>query len=199
MIAQVRAWLANPVLAEWDQSRAWCELASQRAFSRLEELARVLAFRAVPESLVVIVVGVWVMGRIPGGGGAPPWRVAVILAGPLVLALLLPYVAIRSGLVNGQCSESWRLRLRRRTLDIVGRRGVIRTLRWSQFEAFDFGVSDGFQVVKLRLRDRWPFRGRRASGVVAFEAVGSPEQRAAVREVLIGRGLCEEPLGEATC
>jgi hypothetical protein len=188
MIAQVRAWLANPVLAEWDQSRAWCELASQRAFSRLEELARVLAFRAVPESLVVIVVGVWVMGRIPGGGGAPPWRVAVILAGPLVLALLLPYVAIRSG-----------LRLRRRTLDIVGRRGVIRTLRWSQFEAFDFGVSDGFQVVKLRLRDRWPFRGRRASGVVAFEAVGSPEQRAAVREVLIGRGLCEEPLGEATC
>jgi hypothetical protein len=109
--------------------------------------------------------------------------------------LAAPYILFRFGLMEPRPGNSVRVRLRLRTIEIVGKRGTFRTLPWSAFDAFDFGRWQGFDLLKLRRRQWWLTRGRQSPTVLAFE-IGMPgTDLSTIREVLIERGLREETLG----
>lgn len=203
--APLLRWLSNPVLAEWSQSIPWCDLRQQQDHQAFLRLARILAFRAVPLGVALLLLGFWSIGKIPQGGGPVPRGRQLLLALPL-LALAVPYILLRLGLIAPQPGTSVRARLRVRTIELVGRRGMVRVVPWSAFDAFDFGSWEGFDLLKLRLRQRWWTRGRRWPAVLAVEIGQSGVDPSKTRQILLERGLREESLalvgsewGTSTC
>jgi hypothetical protein len=194
---EVRRWLSNPVLAEWNQAPSWCDLRSERDYATILQLSRILALRAMPTSMALLLLGLWLIGRIPGATGPLPWRTQLLFVLPF-LALALPYVSLRLGLLKPEPGTSVRVRLRVRTLELVGRRGTLKTFPWSSFDAFDFGYWEEYDLLKLRLRERWPVAGRRPRTVAGFEIGTSGTLQSEIRQVLLERGLHEEPLGAPT-
>jgi hypothetical protein len=71
---------------------------------------------------------------------------------------------------------------------------VVKTSRWAELDAFDFGVWRDVRLLKLRLRGSWISR-RLAPGRVVGFGVDSPETEERLRPLLRDRGLHEEPLG----
>jgi hypothetical protein len=127
--------LKDPVLLEWEQSIAWCDLDKQRGHEALRVLSRELVSRALPLGAAVLGLGLWFLSRIPDAGAAP-LRAGLIVAGSLLAALSLPYAALRLGLLRPTLGTSLRVRLRARGVQVAGARGVVRMVGWATFDAF---------------------------------------------------------------
>jgi hypothetical protein len=187
--------LKDPVLLEWEQSIAWCDLDKQRGHEALRVLSRELVSRALPLGAAVLGLGLWFLSRIPDAGAAP-LRAGLIVAGSLLAALSLPYAALRLGLLRPTLGTSLRVRLRARGVQVAGARGVVRMVGWATFDAFAFGTWREFHVLKLRARAPWPLRRPRPARLALFEVPPTAVRPADVRAVLLDRGLQEEALGE---
>ncbi len=190
-------WLSNPVLLEWDESIPWCDAERQRSYQAFLRSMRRIAVRAVPMGAVLFAAGFWFIGRIPGGGGAIPYGWQLKFALPFLLPWSLPYVALRLGFGKPKGGTSVRVRFHAHGMQFVETNGAIKQVRWSSFDAFDFGWSNGFDILKLRLRGSWLSR-RFGRQVAAIEVRATQVSDSSIRGVLRDRGLCEEPLGEPT-
>ena len=190
---RLKRWLSNPVLMEWDEPVAWSDSVGQRSYEALRELARVLAFRSAPVALLLLAVGFWWIGRIPGGLGPVPLSEQLLVAVPLLAALIVPHVA--SGFWRPKPGRRRQIRLCERGPQVAVEGGVARTSRWSEFDAFDFGPWRDVQLLKLRRRGSWISRRLGGQRVVGF-AVDSTDVTQRLRPLLLDRGLHEEPLGD---
>jgi hypothetical protein len=187
--------LSNPVLLEWDESIPWSDAEQQRRYEALLQLVRRVAVRDVPLGAALFATGFWLIGRIPGGGGPIPYRWQLTFAGPWLLFWLLPYVALRLGFVKPTPGTCVHVRFHLRGIQIVGASGTVKQIGWSEFDAFDVGRWNGFDVLKLRFRGSWLSR-RFGRDSVAVEFCAAQVRTSSIRAVLQDRGLCEEPLGE---
>jgi hypothetical protein len=188
----LKRWLSNPVLVEWEEPVAWSDHAAQRSYEAFCELARVLAFRSAPVAVLLLGLGFWWISRIPGGAGPVPLSRQLLIAVPLLAALVLPHVA--AGFWRPKPGRTRKIRLCERGPQVVVDGGGARTSRWSEFDAFDFGPWRDVQLLKLRLRGSWISRRLAARRVVGF-GVDSPAAEERLRPLLRQRGLHEEPLG----
>lgn len=190
---QLKRWLSNPVLLEWEEPVAWSDHVGQRSYEALCELTRTLAFRSAPVALLLLGLGFWWIGRIPDGTGPVPLSRQLLIAAPLLAALVLPHLA--RGFLKPRPGRKRRIRLCERGPQVVGDGGVAKTSRWAEFDAFDFGPWRDVQLLKLRLRGSWISRRLAARRVVGF-GVDSPEAEERLRLLLRDHGLHEEPLGD---
>jgi hypothetical protein len=147
-------------------------------------------------SAVLVLLGFWLVGEIPGGAGPWPWRLQLLVILPFV-GLAVPYVALRSGLLKREPGTSVQVRLRVRMVELVARRGRLKAIPWSSLDAFGFGQWEGYDLLMLRFRGTWLMKGRRPA-VVGFEIGTSGIHQSEVRQILLDRGLPEEPLGAPT-
>jgi hypothetical protein len=174
----------------------WSDRAAQQAYEVFRELAGVLALRAVPLGIALFALGFWLIGRIPGGLRPLPYSLQVMLAAFVLAPLLLPYVALP--FLRPRPGTRRQIRLRVRGLEIVRDSRVAKTYSWSEYDAFDFGTVQGVDLLKLRLRGTWLSRRLGSRAIVALAMNPSEVSRAVARDVLVSRGLHEEPLGEPT-
>ena len=192
-VDHLKRWLSNPVLLEWEEPVSWSDHVGQRAHEAFCELARVLAFRSAPVALLLLGLGFWWIGRIPDGTGPVPFSRQLLIAAPLLAALVLPHVA--RGFLKPRSGRKRRIRLCERGLQVGGDGGVVKTSRWAELDAFDLGVWRDVRLLKLRLRGSWISRRLAPRRVVGF-GVDSPETEERLRPLLRDRGLHEEPLGD---
>ena len=190
---RLKRWLSNPVLVEWDEPVAWSDHVGQRSYEAFCELARVLAFRSAPVALLLVGLGFWWIGRIPDGTGPVPLSRQLMIAAPLLAALVLPHLA--RGFLKPRPGRRRRIRLCERGPQVVGDGGVAKASRWAEFDAFDLGPWRDVQLLKLRLRGSWISRRLGGQRVVGF-AVDSKDVTERLRPLLRDRGLHEEPLGD---
>jgi len=191
---RVMCWLSNPVLLEWDESIPWCDAQRQRSYEALLRLMRRVAIRGVPVGAALFVIGFWLIGRIPGGGGPISYRWQLTFAGPLLLIWLLPYLALRLRFVRPTRGTCVRVRFHLRGIQFVQAGGAVQQINWSRFDAFDVRRWNGFDVLMLRFRGTWLSR-RFGRDSVTVE-LGARVSTSSIGEVLQDRGLREEPLGE---
>ena len=188
---------SNPVLLEWDESISWCDAQRQKDYEALFKLMRRVAVRVVPLGAVIFATGFWLIGRIPGGGGPISYRRQLTFAGPLLLLWLLPYAALRLGLVKPSRGTSVHIQFRMRGIQFVEASGTVKQIGWSRFDAFEIGNRNGYDVLKLRFRDNWLSR-RFGRNAVAVEFCAARVGTLSIRQVLQDRGLHEELLNEPT-
>jgi len=189
-------WVSNDVLLEWDQSITWCDAERQRSYERLLKRMQRVAVRAIPLGAVLFAAAFWLIGRIPGGGGPIPYRWQLKFAGPWLLFLLLPYVALRLRPATLGRGTSVHVRLHISGIQFVEANRTIKQFGWSSFDAFDLGSWNGFDVLKLRFRGSW-FSQRFGHRIVAAVEFGTAQVHpSSIRQMLQDRGLYEEPLGE---
>ena len=188
-------WFSNPVLLEWDESIPWCDAERQRDYAALLVLVRRIAVLDVPLGAVIFATGFWLIGRIPGGGGPMSYRSQLTFAGPWLLFWLLPYAALRLGFVKPPWGTGVRVQLRARGIQFVGSSEVFRQIDWTRFHAFEISSRNGFDVLKLRVRDNWLSRklGRKD---VAIEFSRARVEIASIRRVLQDLGIHEEPMND---
>ncbi|MCG6926257.1 MAG: hypothetical protein LJF30_13210 [Acidobacteria bacterium] len=187
----LRGWLSNPVLVEWEEPVAWSDHATQRSYEAYCELARVLAFRSAPLAVLLLGLGFWWIGRIPGGAGPVSLSRQLLIAVPLLAVLVLPHLA--RGFLKPRPGRRRRIRLCERGPQVVGDGGAAKTSRWAEFDAFDFARWRDVPLLKLRLRGSWISRRLAARRVVGF-GVDFPEAEERLRPLLRQRGLHEKPL-----
>ncbi len=192
-LEHVKRWLANPVLAEWDEPVSWSDAVAGHSHEAFRDLARVLAVRAAPLAAVLLGLGFWGIGRIPEGAGPVPLSLQLLVAVPLVAALVLPYLA--GGLLRPKPGRRRRIRLCERGPQVTLDDRVTKTTPWSVFDAFDFGPWRDVALMKLRLRGTWLSRRLAPRRVVAF-GLDSADTVERLRTILRGRGLHEEPLDD---
>jgi hypothetical protein len=190
---QLQRWLANPVLAEWDEPVSWSDVVGRHSHEAFCELARVLAFRAAPLAVVLFAAGFWWIGRIPGGSGPVPVSKQLLVAVPLIGALAVPYLA--RALLRPKPGRKRRIRLCVRGPQVTANDRVAKTSPWSEFDAFAFGPWRDVHLLKLRLRGTWLSRRLAPRRVVAF-GLDSADAAEGLRPILQDRGLHEEPLDD---
>jgi hypothetical protein len=190
---RLQRWLANPVLAKWDEPVAWSDTVARQAHQALRALSRVLARRAAPTAAVLLVVGFWVAGRIPGGTGPVPLPTQLLVAVPLVAALVLPSLVV--GAFRSRPGRRRRIELRERGLLVAVEGRSPRTSRWAEFDAFDFGTWGEVPLLKLRLRGSWLSRRLAPRRVVGL-GLDDPGAWERLRPILRERGLREEALDQ---
>jgi hypothetical protein len=190
---RVQRWLANPVLAEWEEPAAWSDAVARSSHESLRELTRILALRAAPTAAALLALGFWWIGRIPGGTGPVPPSFQLLVAAPMIVGLVLPHLVVR--MVAPRPGRRRRIQLRERgpTVELEGR--PARTSRWGELDAFDFGVWQDVSLLKLRLRGTWLSRRLAPRRVMGFglDSADAPER---LRPILLERGLREEPLAD---
>jgi hypothetical protein len=188
---RVQRWIANPVLEEWEEPVAWSDAVTRRSQDSLRELTRVLAFRAAPTAAVLLVLGFWWIGRIPGGAGPLSPSFQLLVATCVVAALVLPHVV--SGMVKPRPGRRRRIQLRERGPQVAVDGQPVKTSRWAEFDAFDFGEWGGVALVKLQLRGSWLSRWLAPRRVVGF-GLDAADAADRLRPILLERGLQEVPL-----
>jgi hypothetical protein len=145
---------------------------------------------------VLFLVGFWLIRRIPNGPGPLPWKAHLVAMLPLAGLVILHLVYRLRG--KPAAGTAVGVRVRVRTLELVYENGRVKPIPWTTFDAFDLLDWQGFTLLALRLRDTWPFRIWRPSGIWAID-VGSPAvDMSRVRQVLMDRGIVHASLGAPT-
>lgn len=194
--AEVVRWLKNPVLLEWAQSTPFCDLERKRTYEGFRVLLRGITVRAVPVGTVILALGFWFVGRIPHGPGPILYSLEFMAAATTLLIWPLLYGMLRLGLLRPKDGTSVRVRLRVRGMDLLREGTAGYLIKWSTFDAFDFGVWQGFHVLKLRVRGTWLSRRFDGQAIGALEFGEAGVSASAIKQVLLDRGLREEPLGD---
>jgi len=189
-------WFSNPILLEWDESIPWCDTERQKGYEAILKLTRRIAVRTVPLGAVLFVIGFWLIGRIPGGGGPISYRWQLTFAGPWLLLWVLPYAALRLGFVKPAWGTAIRIQFRMRGIQLHKGRGTVSQIDWCKFDAFEIGSREGFDMLKLRFRDNWLLR-KFGPNIVEIEFCAARVHTSSIRQVLLDRGLNEESLNEA--
>lgn len=183
------------MLLEWDESVPWCDAERQRGYEEVLQLSRRIAIRIVPLGGVLFMVGFWLIGRIPGGGGPMPYRTQLKFAGPWLAFWLFPYIALQLEFAKPKQGTCIHVRLHTREIQLVVANRTVKRIDWSLFDAFELTRWNDFDVLRLRLRGTCLSRrfGRKN---VAVEFGASGLSPSSIRQVLLNRGLDEETLSE---
>jgi hypothetical protein len=124
-----------------------------------------------------------------------PYRQQLIFAGPWLLFWLFPYIALRLGFCKPTQGTCVHVRLHKSGIQFVIAGHTVKQIDWSHFNAFELGRWNDMDVLRLHLRGTcFERRFRRLDVAVEFGI--ARVSSSSIREVLLDRGLHEEPLNE---